>query len=68
MKTSRGAWLMLAAWMALVPIQARAQGSPTGTLNGTVSDPSGAVLPGVTVVAKGTQTGLTQQTVSGGVG
>ena len=68
MKTSRGAWLMLAAWMALVPIQARAQGSPTGTLNGTVSDPSGAVLPGVTVVAKGTQTGLTQQTVSGGEG
>ena len=50
------------------PSSARAQGSPTGSLTGTVADPSGAVLPGVTVVAKGAQTGLTQQSVSGGAG
>ena len=50
------------------PAPARAQGSPTGALTGTVSDPSGGVLPGVTVVAKGAQTGLSQQTVSGGAG
>jgi hypothetical protein len=30
------------------PAPARAQGSPTGTLTGTVADPSGGVLPGVT--------------------
>ena len=50
------------------PSSARAQGSPTGSLTGTVADPSGGVLPGVTVIAKGAQTGLTQQTVSGGAG
>ncbi len=50
------------------PAPVRAQGSPTGTLAGTISDPSGGVLPGVTVIAKSAQTGLTQQTVSGGEG
>ena len=49
------------------PTPAAAQGS-AGTLAGTVSDPSGGVLPGVTVIAKGAQTGFTQQTVSGGTG
>src|SRR5688572_24887720 len=69
MKTTRIAWLMAAAWMGLVATAPlHAQGSPTGILNGTVSDPSGAVLPGVTVIAKGTETGLTQQTVSGASG
>ena len=43
------------------PSSARAQGSPTGSLTGTVADPSGGRAPGVTVVAKGAQTGLTQQ-------
>ncbi|HET9358106.1 MAG TPA: carboxypeptidase-like regulatory domain-containing protein [Vicinamibacterales bacterium] len=47
---------------------ARAQGSPTGTLSGSVIDSSGAVLPGVTVIATGAKTGLTQQTISGGAG
>src|SRR5688572_18274046 len=50
------------------PAPAGAQGSPAGTVAGTISDPSGAVLPGVAVTAKGSQTGLTQQTVSGGDG
>ncbi len=50
------------------PAPAGAQGSPTGTLAGAVSDPSGGVLPGVTVTAKNAQTGLTQHTVSGGEG
>ena len=69
MKTSSIAWLFLAAWVVLVaPAPAHAQGSPTGHLTGTVTDPSGAVLPGVTVVAKGAETGLTQQTVSSGAG
>src|SRR5687767_10800560 len=46
----------------------RAQGSPTGTLTGTVTDPSGGILPGVTVTAISLQTGLTQQAVTGSTG
>jgi hypothetical protein len=52
----------------LLPSATRAQGSPTGTLNGVISDASGGVLPGVTVTAKSLQTGLTQQTVSSETG
>lgn len=40
--------------------RAAAQANPTGTLAGTVSDPSGAMLLGVTVAARALQTGLTQ--------
>jgi hypothetical protein len=47
---------------------AAAQGNPTGTLSGVVSDPSGGVLPGVTVVAVNVGTGVTQQTVTGETG
>src|SRR5688500_1374713 len=50
------------------PASASGQGSPAGTLAGTISDPSGGVLPGVAVTAKSAQTGLTQHTVSGGEG
>ena len=60
--------LMAAVMFVATPAQLNAQFSPTGTLTGTVSDPSGGVLPGVSVTAKSTQTGLTQQTVSGGEG
>jgi Carboxypeptidase regulatory-like domain len=58
----------LMAIVLVVPVPARAQGSPTGTLSGSISDSSGGVLPGVTVIAKNAQTGLTQQTTSGGEG
>ena len=68
MKIPTMAWLFLAACVVLAPAPARGQGSPTGILTGTVSDPSGAVLPGVTVLAKGAETGLTQQTVTTGTG
>ena len=46
--------LMIVALISALAAPARmvAQGSPTGTLTGTVSDPSGAVLPGVTVAAR----------------
>ena len=60
--------VVVLATAALMPASAHAQGSAGGTLAGTVSDASGAVLPGVTVTAKATQTGLAQQTVSGGEG
>jgi hypothetical protein len=40
-----------------------AQG-PVGTLNGTVTDPAGAVVPGATVVAKHNATGVESKTTS----
>jgi Carboxypeptidase regulatory-like domain len=43
---------------------ARAQLSTTGTINGTVIDPSGAVVPGATVVIRQTETNTTTQTAS----
>jgi hypothetical protein len=64
---SVAAVITIAALLAAPP-PARAQGSPTGSLTGTVADPSGAVLPGVTVAVKGVQTGLTQQTISASAG
>ena len=56
------------AVVLMTPAPAGAQSSPAGTLAGTVSDPSGGVLPGVTVTARNAQTGLRQDTVSGGDG
>ena len=47
------------------PPRLLAQGNPNGTLSGVVSDASGGVLPGVTILATNAQTGLTQQTVTG---
>jgi len=38
--------------------------SITGSISGVVSDSSGAVIPGVTVVALNTQTGILQSVVS----
>ncbi len=57
---------MVAVLAAPAPVSA--QGSPAGTLTGTIADSSGGVLPSVTVIAKELQTGLTQQTISGGEG
>ncbi len=48
---------VVAAASLLSPRVAAAQSSPTGTLTGTIADPSGGVLPGVTVMATNTQTG-----------
>jgi hypothetical protein len=46
----------LAMWLLVraAPSEAQTVGATTGALNGRVTDPSGAVLPGVTVVASGT--------------
>ena len=49
---------------ALAPHAAFAQTAATGTIEGVVSDPTGAVLPGVTVVVKNTDTGLTRELTS----
>ncbi len=49
-------------------ITAKAQTPTSGALQGTVSDPSGAVLPGATVTLRNLATGASQTTTSGGQG
>ena len=46
-----------------VPLTARAQAT-TGTISGTVTDESKAVLPGVTIVVRNTETGATRTLVT----
>jgi hypothetical protein len=50
-----------------IPSPSRAQGL-TGQISGTVTDVTGAVLPGVTVTVKNVGTGLTRETVTGADG
>jgi outer membrane receptor protein involved in Fe transport len=52
--------------LALAPAPAAAQA--TGQINGIVTDPSGAVLPGVTIEATSDATGATRSAVSGSDG
>ena len=67
MKLYRFQFVSLALVLCLASATASlsgAQGNPAGTLAGTVADPSGAMLPGVTVSVKAVQTGFTQTTVT----
>ena len=54
--------------LALHASPAFAQGASTSTISGTVADPSGAVLPGATVVAKHLATGVVTNTVTNSQG
>lgn len=51
-------WILLLAWFSL-GLFAQTQ-STTGTIQGTVTDQSGAVVPGATVVVKNLDTNLTK--------
>jgi carboxypeptidase family protein/TonB-dependent receptor-like protein len=62
MKTAVCACLA-AVTMLLTPCWASAQGT-TGSISGTVTDESKAVMPGVTVTAKNTETGLERAQVT----
>src|SRR5438445_11944104 len=53
--------------LATFPVTAFTQ-TDRGTLTGTVSDPSGAVIPGVSIEAKNIQTGATYQAGSSETG
>lgn len=55
----------LAAWMSA---GVAAQIAPSSSLEGTVSDPSGSVVPGVRVTLRNLETGLERQTVTNGSG
>ena len=58
-------WLLL-AFVLLRPLPIWAQS--TGAIVGTVTDPSGAVIPGAKVTATRVDTGVSQSTVTGGTG
>ena len=62
-----GIALALALVMIGLPSPLQAQGL-TGQISGTVTDSTGAVLPGVTVVVKNVGTNLTRETVTGADG
>src|SRR5262247_1413428 len=53
-----------AALMGFASITALAQGGVTSTLSGTVSDSSGAVIPGASVIVKRADTGVTTEAVT----
>ena len=62
-----GAAFAFAIAILCLPGPLRAQGL-TGQISGTVTDATGAVLPGVTVVIRNVGTGLTRETVTGSDG
>ncbi len=59
--------LCLAGGLAL-PGPALAQSHPGGAIQGTVTDESGAVLPGVTVTIRNQKTGVVRETHSDSLG
>ncbi|HXH48128.1 MAG TPA: TonB-dependent receptor, partial [Terriglobia bacterium] len=52
---------------AVLPVTVWAQG-PVGTINGTILDPGGAVVPGAAIVATNTATGVEWKTTSTSAG
>jgi hypothetical protein len=56
----------LLALFLLLPLPIWAQA--TGAIVGTVTDPTGAVIPGAKITAKRVETGVSQSTVTGGSG
>lgn len=53
-------WVVLLAIAALIPIAARAQIGATATIQGTITDPTGAVIPGAHVTVTSLATGATR--------
>jgi hypothetical protein len=60
----RGSWILSVLIGLLFASAAFAQEGINGTLSGTVSDVSGALIPGVEVTAKNTATGVTSTTIT----
>lgn len=64
----RGFFVCVSALLMLALPAAAQVESTTGSINGVVTDDTGAALPGVTVTANNVQTGLTRTAVTGGDG
>ena len=58
----------LALCLCLLPGAARAQTAAAGTITGTLTDQSGAVVPAATVVVQNTRTGVKSETATNGAG
>src|SRR5690349_10151361 len=52
----------------LLCVQASQAQLTTANITGTASDPSGAVVPGATVIARNTETGLSRNTITNSAG
>jgi len=59
-KTSTTLVVLIAILSLLLPVALLAQSTTTGAISGTVTDPSGAVLPDLTVTMKSNERGFTQ--------
>src|SRR5579859_3038593 len=59
--------LLLACFSVLFCTQLSSQ-TVEGTISGTVTDPSGAVVPGATITLTNTGTGIAQSTTTGAAG
>jgi hypothetical protein len=58
----------LAVFLLVLPNTAKAQSLTTGAVVGTITDPSGAAVPGATVTLKNNATGVTTTVTSNGTG
>jgi hypothetical protein len=65
--TGRGKWLVLILAVAFT-LRASAQSVAVAQLSGIVADETGGALPGVTVIVKQTDTGVTRTAISGQAG
>jgi hypothetical protein len=61
-------WLVVLAVFLMAPFGAKAQLSGKGAITGTAMDKSGAVIPGATVAATNSATGITTNTTTTGAG
>jgi hypothetical protein len=61
-------WLLLLVIAMMIPFCANAQMAGKGRITGTVSDTTGAMIPGATVVATNTGTGIAVSTTTTGTG
>ena len=60
------AWVLactlLLAILVTTPRAVRAQGAGSGTITGSVTDPSGSVVPGASIMLRNTGTGIERKT------
>lgn len=63
-----GGSILLASFLTFLGTQAFGQNRSAGEIRGTVTDSSGAVVPGAVVTVTNTATGVTHRTTTGGAG